>query len=144
MTLLVMSSAYVSNEMRSEFGFVPPAFLPTGSGCLYELQFATHVLGEPRYITLPLGFQLSEIDAKRFEDLGVTPIFLPEDASVTTALISAIETIGPDGPLRVLFGDTLVIMDETHRHMPDAIAIKIAQSSDWLYVDPEAMTFMNP
>ncbi len=142
MSLLVMSSAYVSNEMRSEFGFIPPAFLPTGSGCLYELQFATRVPGEPRYITLPLGFQLPEIDAKRFEVLGVTPIFLPEDLSVTAALINAIETIRPDGPLRVLFGDTLIIMDKTQCQLPDAIAIKIEQSShDWLYVDAETMTF---
>ncbi|MDP2520895.1 phosphotransferase [Shimia thalassica] len=142
MTLLIMSSAYVSNEMRNEFGLVPPSFLPAGSGCLYELQFSACSLGGPCHITLPLGFDVPEIDAMRFKALGVTPLFLPENASVTATLISAIEAIRPEGTLKVLFGDTLVDMDEVQHELPDSIAIKMAQSNHhWLYVDPEAMIF---
>lgn len=130
--------------MRSEFGLVPPAFLPTGSGCLYELQLASPslALGRSRYITLPSTYTLSPIDARKLEDLEVTPLFLDEEASVVKALIKAVEIICPPNSLRVLFGDTLISMTDEQHGLLDAVAIKGGRTNhDWLYVDPETMIF---
>ena len=33
--LLIMSAAYVDQELQSEFGLIPPAFLPVGNKPLY-------------------------------------------------------------------------------------------------------------
>jgi Phosphotransferase enzyme family len=142
MTILIMSSAYVGNEMRSEFGVIPPTFLPTGAGCLYEQQFAALPSDAARYLTLPSGFELPKVDAERFEELDITPLFLSESAALTEALTEAIGMIVPAGPLRVLFGDTLVTMTDAQQQLTDSIAIQVGRTShDWLYVDPETMAF---
>jgi len=36
---LVMSGAYVTQELVAEFGQIPPSFLPVGNRRLYEYQF---------------------------------------------------------------------------------------------------------
>ncbi|EIC22607.1 phosphotransferase [Thiorhodovibrio frisius] len=137
-----MSSAYIDNEMRSEFGFIPPTFLPTGSGCLYELQFAGFPLDTPKFLTLPIDFYPPDVDAQRFKKLGINLLFLPKECSVLESLVRAIEEIRPGGPLHVMFGDTLVSLDVEQRRLVDAGAIKVARTShDWMYVDTEGPVF---
>lgn len=110
MIQLILSGAYCSPEVTTEFGLIPPAFLPVGNKRLYELQ----ITGEysKTYITLPSDFDIRTDDLKRLESLNVKLIQLPRKLSLIQSFQVALEIIGREEPIDVLFGDTYVEHDQ--------------------------------
>lgn len=53
---LITSAAMVASELQSEFGPLPPCFLPVGNKRLFHHQLALIPAGERTIITLPEGF----------------------------------------------------------------------------------------
>lgn len=106
---LIMSGAYVSQELAAEFGLLPPAFLPVGTQRLYELQRQLFPQDRQVYLTLPESFTPSRSDAQRLAALGITQLALPDDLSLGEAVIFALNLIdGGDQPAHILHGDTVV------------------------------------
>ncbi|WP_424814430.1 phosphotransferase [Roseococcus sp. YIM B11640] len=104
-----MSGAYVGAELAAEFGKLPPAFLPVGMSRLYEFHLA--LLGAQRsiYLTIPEDYELTPEDRRRLEELGVTALPLPERLQLGEAVVHAVNMVaGPDQPLFLLHGDTLI------------------------------------
>ncbi|MDB5374397.1 MAG: capsular biosynthesis protein [Belnapia sp.] len=119
---LIMSSAYVGAELAAEFGKLPPAFLPVGTARLYEYHFARLGPRRPVYFTLPESFELPEEDRRRLVELGVTLLPLPDELRLGEAVVYAANSIGgPDQPLRILHGDTLI--DDLPLDAVDTIAL---------------------
>ena len=106
---LIMSGAYVGPELAAEFGLLPPAFLPVGTSRLYELQIPAFGERRPIYLTLPEGFTPSPEDMRRFDELGVSILYIPADLNLGNAVIYALNLIGGgDQKLSLLHGDTLI------------------------------------
>ncbi|MCR0982006.1 phosphotransferase [Roseomonas populi] len=114
---LIMSGAYVGGELAAEFGKLPPAFLPVGMARLYEYHLARLGARRPIYFTVPESYEITVEDRRRIEELGVTVLPLPEHLQLGEAVVYAVNTVGgPDQPLRILHGDTLINdlpLDET-------------------------------
>ncbi|MCK8786372.1 capsular biosynthesis protein [Roseomonas sp. NAR14] len=110
---LILSSAYVGQELAAEFGPLPPCMLPVGNSRLYELQLeriAAHRAARwPVHLTLPEDYRLPGEDARRLEAAGVVVVPVPPGLPLGEAVVYAVNYIGlPDQPLRILHGDTLL------------------------------------
>jgi hypothetical protein len=118
---LVLSGAYVEQELSAEFGRLPPAFLPVGTQRLYELQFSRLPPGRA-WLTLPEDFLIPPSDAARLAALGVTVITSPAGYSLGQAVMWALSYIGVgQHPVHILHGDTLV--EDVAFDVIDAVAI---------------------
>jgi len=108
-TGIIMSGTYVQTGLIAEFGKIPPSFLPLGNRRLYWHQIAmlqSHC--DQVFLTVPDDFELPQKDVVALAELGVQ--VLPSDRSrtIAEALLDGISSIPQlDGPLVVLYGDTL-------------------------------------
>ncbi|MFO6423878.1 capsular biosynthesis protein [Motilimonas sp. KMU-193] len=107
---LIMSAAYISQELESEFGTIPPAFLPLGNKRLFQHQVQSAPSGKRIYLTIPESYQLNPYDRAWLIQHQVTLLPIPDDISLGASLISALNLMGHnlDQPLSILFGDTLI------------------------------------
>lgn len=106
---LIMSGAYVGQELESEFGKLPPSFLPLGNRRLFQHQVRLAPEGTKIFLSLPETFSISSIDEIWLKENGVTLIFTPEKLSLGSSLVAALNLSGEslDKTLHVLYGDTL-------------------------------------
>ncbi|MDK9759433.1 capsular biosynthesis protein, partial [Vibrio sp. D173a] len=106
---LIMSAAYVCQELQSEFGKIPPSFLPLGNRRLFQHQVGLAPENTKVYLTIPESFQVSIHDQLWLENNSVIVIRIPDELSLGASLAAAINlTEHPiDSPFHVLFGDAL-------------------------------------
>jgi hypothetical protein len=121
--VLILSGAYIDQELAAELGVLPPAFLPVGMGRLYDLQIESlAALKADLFMTLPSGMALAEWDAARLAQAGVSVLLSPEGLGLGAALLNALAVIGFDEtPIRILHGDTLI--QDIDLAMDDAISV---------------------
>jgi hypothetical protein len=120
--LLITSGAYVESELASEFGRIPPAFLPVGNRRLYTYQVCQFGrLHDQVFLTLPGDFLLDEADALYLREKGVTLFRTTPGATLGTAVHEFLSGARVTGPLDILYGDTL-------------ITDPLREGSDWLAV----------
>jgi GNAT superfamily N-acetyltransferase len=120
---LILSGAYIDQELAAELGVLPPAFLPVGMGRLYDLQIESlAALDGNLFMTLPSGMALSEWDTARLAQAGVSVLPSPEGLGLGSALLNALAVIGfDDTPIRILHGDTLI--QDVDLEAEDAISV---------------------
>lgn len=109
---LIMSGAYVGQELAAEFGMIPPAFLPVGVGRLYDLQLELfkRAFGKDEivYLTLPESFEPSQYDRNFLKEKNVSLLFVPDDKTLGEAIIYAVNMLVSNPvSVRVLNGDTM-------------------------------------
>lgn len=111
MIFLITSAAYVDGELASEFGNIPPAFLPVGNRRLYEhqIEWIKKSKVEKVYISLPMGYKLSCIDQAYFDGSNVDVISPPVGVSLGESIEFCLKKISPTGAFSILHGDTLVM-----------------------------------
>jgi len=104
-----MSGAYVGQELESEFGHIPPSFLPLGNRRLFQHQIALAPNGVGIFLSVPETYSVSALDKKWLEQQDVTLISTPDGLSLGASLVAAINISGHtlNTPLHVLYGDTL-------------------------------------
>ncbi|KJY86179.1 capsular biosynthesis protein [Vibrio neptunius] len=106
---LIMSGAYVGQELESEFGKIPPSFLPLGNRRLFQHQLALSPEGVELLLSIPESFQISPIDKAWLDDHHVNVLAIPDGLSLGASLVAALNISGHSlsKPLHVLYGDTL-------------------------------------
>lgn len=106
---LIMSAAFVGQELESEFGKIPPSFLPLGNRRLFQHQVSLAPQGVDVYLSVPESFAIMPIDREWLEDRNVTILLTPDNLSLGASLVAAVNISGHtlDTPLHVLYGDTL-------------------------------------
>jgi len=140
--LLITSGAYVESELASEFGRIPPAFLPVGNRRLYTYQIRQFArLHERVWLTLPDDFVLDEADALSLREHGVEVFCTTPGATLGTAvrefLAAGLAKAAGGGPLDLLYGDTLVT--DPLREGSDWLAIgHTDEYYDWHHEAPES------
>jgi len=85
--ILITSAAYVGQELASEFGRLPPSFLPVGNKRLFNYQIAQFLSGKRIVLTIPEGFQISSYDQEKLDDLGVDVLPIPEGLSLGESVV---------------------------------------------------------
>ena len=107
---LILSGAFVRQELMAEFGLIPPSFLPLGNRRLFEHQ--RRILKsfcEKIYLSLPYNFEVSAYDAELLEQLEVEVIRVDDNKTIAQAFLDAILKCGLfDCELIALYGDTLI------------------------------------
>src|SRR4051794_22912874 len=107
--LLITSGAYVESELFSEFGKIPPAFLPVGNKRLYRYQIEQFgELHEKVHLTIPSDFTLDEADAIYLRNHEVQVYRTRPGISLGSAVHDFLTGAAIDGPLHILYGDTLI------------------------------------
>src|SRR6056297_829227 len=109
---LILSARTVSEDIALNYGRLPPSFLPLGNQRLFELQ--TELAGTDTVaMTVPDSFDIAAIDNQAIEAAGIRLLPQPSSLSLTAAIKAAVQALNPEGPLRILYGDTLVRLDQT-------------------------------
>ncbi|MCL9775437.1 aminoglycoside phosphotransferase family protein [Vibrio methylphosphonaticus] len=106
---LIMSAAYVGQELQSEFGRIPPSFLPLGNRRLFQHQVKLAPEKAAVHLSIPESFKVSTTDLNWLKENNVTLIKTPDGLSLGASLVAALNLTehSLDSPLHVLFGDTL-------------------------------------
>ncbi|WP_418113743.1 capsular biosynthesis protein [Vibrio scophthalmi] len=106
---LIMSGAYVDQELASEFGKIPPSFLPLGNRRLFQHQVALAPKGANLFLSLPESFTVLENDRAWLEKNSVSILKTPDGLTLGASLVAAVNISGHslDKPLHILYGDTL-------------------------------------
>ena len=105
---LITSAAFVGEDLQTEYGNIPPSFLPIKNGRLFEQQRKLFPLEEKIYISLPESFNVSDIDLKLLKKNNFEIVNIPSNKSLSDSIIYALNTINLiDESLFILHGDTL-------------------------------------
>jgi hypothetical protein len=106
---LITSGAYVGEEMQAEFGRIPPAFLPIGAAFVVQHQLTQIAGRKNKWLSLPKDYEISAPQLRILSDSNVRVISSDPKKSLGLAVFHSILEIGPDRPLEILHGDTLVL-----------------------------------
>lgn len=107
--LIITSAQYISAEFSSEFGAIPPSFLPVGNQRLYRHQLAQVDKSIRKILTLPEGYRLSAYDKNWLDEIQVEVVNIPLSLSLRESLYYCLQTISDPGDcVRILHGDTLI------------------------------------
>lgn len=134
---LIMAAAYVGQELQSEFGKIPPAFLPLGNKRLYQHQVQLAPQGCDVYISIAASYNIKESDQKWLNKNNIQIIRVPDGVSLGASLVAAINLSNCDHneSLQIVFGDTLF------QELPagdDLISISKADSGyNWAVISEE-------
>ena len=79
---LITSAAYITSELATEYGKIPPSFLPLQNKRLYEHQLALLNTDETIVLSLPAGFVISEKDSDLLESYKASLVYVPEGFSL--------------------------------------------------------------
>ena len=132
--LLILSGRAVNEDIAQQFGRLPPSFLPLGRARLFSIQ-AEVALGEPCFMTVPECFELSAIDRADLQAAGIVLVPQPAGLRLPEAIGHALARIAPEGPLRLLYGDTMVRMPEQTLCASDIVAVQGTTANyPWAFV----------
>lgn len=133
--LLILSARTVTEEIALQFGRLPPSFLPLGSKRLFEYQREL-ALGEPCVMTVPEDFEIPATDKRALAAAGIELLYQPQRLRLTEAIGDALARLDPKGPLRVLYGDTLVEIGGDTLVEPDIITVhETTANYAWAFIE---------
>ena len=75
---LIMSAAYISQELESEFGALPPSFLPLGNRRLFQHQVKSAPINKHIYLSVPESFTPEPHDLQWLTNHQVTLLYVHE------------------------------------------------------------------
>ena len=105
---LITSGAYIGEEMQSEFGRIPPAFLPVGSVYLVQHQLRYLEGRHHKWLSLPSDFDLNDAQLRILAEENVRTVRVDPKISLGMSVFQSILEIDPSGPIEIMHGDTLI------------------------------------
>ncbi|SUI61929.1 Phosphotransferase enzyme family [Shewanella algae] len=134
---LITSAALVASELQSEFGPLPPCFLPVGNKRLFHHQLALLPEGARVVMTLPEGFIPGPYDTQALAEKQVELLYLPTHLSLGESIVYALNLLefATTEPLYVLHGDTLF---DALPQTPDLLGLsQVEDNYDWAEFNPD-------
>ncbi len=127
---LITSAAYITSELATEYGKIPPSFLPLQNKRLIEHQLALLGNLELVVISLPRGFILSTKDQKIFDNKNIKIIYVPVGFSLGQSIVYVLNVTANYGePLKILHGDTL--FETLPPHLDTYLVAKPYDNYEW-------------
>jgi hypothetical protein len=106
--ILITSAAYISPELITEFGKLPPSMLPLQNRRLFQHQLELFSNNEQIVFSLPIDFELTDRDKILFEEKNIKLVKVPLDLSLGQSVVYVLNVIGKyQESLKILHGDTL-------------------------------------
>ena len=133
-TLLIPAAAYIQPNMQTEFGRIPPCFLPLSTGVLLDEQVKAAAQEDfQRVLSLPPDFELEDWQRERVEAYGFDVVRPPAGLSLGQSVLFALNAAPqPAGRLRILHGDTLLV--DADQSQSDTISVHRPESAGyWAY-----------
>lgn len=111
--IVILSAQYVEQDLRAEFGEIPPSFLPVGNKRLYTYQIKNIRNENPEekiYLTLPKSFEASPWDLKELQDNNINIIKIDESFSLGQSIAFCLASLctAEDDSVIIYYGDTLL------------------------------------
>ena len=109
--ILITSADYIVDELKVEFGKIPPCFLPIGNLRLFahQIKLLKSISIDDIYISLPVSYCLNQIDKNYFILNNVKILKVPDNLSLGRSIEYALKTISnSNNKLQILHGDTLI------------------------------------
>lgn len=111
--IILLSAKYVEQDLRVEFGEIPPTFLPVGNQRLYKHQIRTIREIDTTsdiYLTLPKSFDLSEWDKGELSALDINIIWIDPQYSLGQSIAFCLSSVefGSEECVTIYYGDTLL------------------------------------
>jgi hypothetical protein len=135
---IITSAAYLSGDLKSEFGSIPPSFLPLKNNRLFfhQVEFFHQVDG-PVFLTVPQSFDIDPFDNETIRQEAVEVIRIPDNLSLSSSVLYAVNSINqPAAEVLILHGDTLF---ETYPQEPDTVYIAYTKDNyNWGNVSLDA------
>jgi len=128
---LITSADYIDSELQSEFGAIPPCFLPVGNQRLFYHQLKFLPMTDNVVMTLPEGFSPGRYDLQFLKDNNIRLLYLPTHLNLGESIVYALNLLefDHDEPLYILHGDTLI------SDLPSSVNIlglsKVAENYNW-------------
>lgn len=140
---LIMSAAYISQELESEFGALPPSFLPLGNRRLFLHQVKSAPTNKHIYLSVPESFAPEPHDLQWLADHHVTLLYIPDGLSLGASLVSALTLADytPEQSLSILFGDTLLPNLPTDKNIITIAPVE--NSYDWAVISNDNSQWLN-
>ncbi len=136
--LLILSAQFVGEDIASEFGQLPPSFMPLGNQRLFSAQIEA-ARGEACFMTVPEDFGISNVDRRLLEQSNITLLPQSRGLRLTAAIGDALGRIKPEGPIRILYGDTIVRMPPSALRQNDMVAVQETTTNyTWAFVEIDA------
>lgn len=131
--VLITSAKYLSDEFTLEFGQIVPSFLPLGNKRLYEYQ--AKLFKDCRiFLSLPKDFKINTFDLKKFKNLGIKPLFVPNDLNLGESIVYCINLLCED-ELYIIHGDCFFKDLEL---IPNSLVLaRVKENYNWAYMDKD-------
>lgn len=130
--VIITSADYVNQEIQSEFGKIPPSFLPIGNRRLYEIQFnLLENFFDEVIISLPQNFNINAIDKLNFEKFKIKCLFVPTGLTLGESLIYLIhQNEFIEESFSIIHGDSL--LKDFDYSQEDSVSVnKAPDHYDW-------------
>ncbi|HFQ5985744.1 TPA: capsular biosynthesis protein, partial [Yersinia enterocolitica] len=111
--IVILSAQYVEQDLRAEFGEIPPSFLPVGNKRLYTYQIKNIRDTNPEeeiFLTLPKSFNASSWDLRELQENNINIIKVDESFSLGQSIafcLASTCTTETDNVI-IYYGDTLL------------------------------------
>jgi len=141
--ILITSAKYVNPELQSEFGKIPPSFLPLGGKRLYEYQVNLFEnIDEKIVLSLPESFNMSVSDTKNLSAFGIEILYVPDGLTLGESIVYSVNMNLPiDNNLQILHGDTYF---KHIQKKSNSISVSNVDSSyDWAYLIEDNIPIFN-
>ncbi|RJG49545.1 capsular biosynthesis protein [Motilimonas pumila] len=142
--LIIMSAAYIDKELASEFGDIPPTFLPLGNKRLFQHQIAASPKQKRVYLSLPDDFTPNPADLDWLLQHNVAILRVPVGLPLGASLVSSLNLIEDNiqGPVSILFGDTLITDIPSDKNV---VAVsEIEDNYNWSVISQEKDKLIEP
>lgn len=110
--IVIASAEFVPGDLRSEFGPIPPSFLPIGNKPLLFWQarlLAESFPGERIVVSIPEGFELTGAHNSIVEKFSLELLRVPRGLTLSASILFVINVaLRNDSQIRILHGDTLI------------------------------------
>lgn len=138
--IILTSAAVVQGDLRSEFGPLPPVFLPVGNQPLLHWQLEllqTHFGNEAIILSLPEDYVLTPIQESLIKRSTVQVVRVPNRFTLASSILFVLNVVdNRDEFVRVLHGDTL--LDSIPSQL-DIIGVSNSTDSyDWQLAEPRS------
>ncbi len=134
--VLITSAKYSSDEFTLEFGKIVPSFLPLGNKRLYEYQ-ANLFKDYKIFLSLPKNFNINPFDLKKLKNLGIKPLFVPNELNLGQSLVYCMNLLC-EKELSIIHGDCFFKNLELTSN--SLVVAKVKENYNWAYLDKHFKT----
>lgn len=111
--IVILSAKYTEQDLRIEFGSIPPTFLPVGNKRLYHYQIESIRKTCPEetiFLTLPKNFELDQRDKLELDSLNINIIYINHSFSLGQSLAFCLSSVVKNNHdnVTIYYGDTFL------------------------------------